>query len=139
LAVASGNNKPKRLRKTPRRSTSSQRDQQRPVSPSGTNLRSSNEGNLLLGNPSNAGRSEDNFLLERPQYSLSYNRGKGGPNWVAWHTDASNLGRVDRKARFAPDPDLPSAWQIRSHKLQGFGYDRWPRAAFRATAPLRAR
>ncbi|MBW3635851.1 MAG: DNA/RNA non-specific endonuclease, partial [Armatimonadetes bacterium] len=96
-------------------------ERNQPVSPPTTG--SSNEGNLLLGNPSNANRNEANFLLERPQYSLSYNRAKGGPNWVAWHTDASNLGDLER-GKFAPDPDLPPSWRIRPTDYKGSGYDR---------------
>ena len=85
---------------------------------------SSNEGHLLLGNPSNAGRNEDNFLLEKPQFVLSYNRAKGGPNWVSWHTDTSDLGKVKRANNFRPDPDLPDDWQITTAEYKGSGYDR---------------
>ncbi len=84
---------------------------------------SSSEGNLLLGNPTKAGRAADNFLLEHEQYSMSYNRSKGGPNWVAWHSDASNLGEVER-GKFAPDPDLPPDSQIRPTDYKGSGFDR---------------
>src|SRR6266542_3159125 len=50
--------------------------------------------NLLLGNPSNATgdpQQADNYLVERPQFVLSYNRTKGGPNWVSWHVQRSDL------------------------------------------------
>ncbi|RYG62776.1 hypothetical protein EON80_22485, partial [bacterium] len=83
----------------------------------------SGENNLLLGNPTSAGQSPDNYLLERPQYSMSYNRTKGGPNWVAWHTDASDLGDTER-GKFVPDPELPAGWQIRPADYKGTGYDR---------------
>lgn len=95
--------------------------QRLPANSSGA--QSSNEGNLLLGNPTSAGQDADNFLLERAQFSLSYNRENGGPNWVAWHTDASNLGDLDR-GKFAPDPDLPPDSQIRPADYKGSGYDR---------------
>lgn len=108
--------------KPPRQTTRSPQDQ--PVSPPASRARSSNDGNLLLGNPSGAGQNEANFLLDRATYSLSYNRVKGGPNWVAWHTDASNLGEVKRRDNFAPDPDLPAAWQIRPSDYKSSGYDR---------------
>ncbi len=91
--------------------------------PSGTSARSSNEGSLLLGNPSNAATDANNFLIERPQYALSYNRRNGGPNWVAWHTDASNLGDTDR-GKFRPDPALPREWQITPTDYKGSGFDR---------------
>ncbi len=96
----------------------------RPDSPSRPALDSSNDGNLLLGNPTRAARDADNLLLDRATYSLSYNRQNGGPNWVAWHTDASDLGDVDRGNNFAPDPDLPSQSQIRPTDYRGSGYDR---------------
>jgi len=84
----------------------------------------SNEGNLLLGNASNAGTSENNYLLERSQYSMSYNRSKGGPNWVAWHVDDSDLGKVDRSDKFRPDPDLPRDWWITPTDYKRSGYDK---------------
>ncbi|HEX9998225.1 MAG TPA: DNA/RNA non-specific endonuclease [Abditibacterium sp.] len=93
------------------------------IAPPISNQRSSNEGNLLLGNPSDAGQNVNNFLLDRPQFSLSYHRDNGGPNWVAWHTDISNLGDLDR-GKFAPDPGLPSDSQIRPSDYKGSGYDR---------------
>jgi endonuclease G len=82
---------------------------------------------LLLGNPSNATAdtsNANNFLSLRPQYAMSYNRDKGGPNWVSWHLAASDLGDVDRCDCFAPDALLPSGWQIRPNDYQGSGHDR---------------
>lgn len=79
--------------------------------------------NLLLGNPSDAGRDKDNYLVERPQHSLSYNKANGGPNWVSWHLDKSNIGRVKR-GDFWPDPLLPADMQIRPTDYRGSGYDR---------------
>lgn len=111
----------------PQPSTKSTRTTREPATSASGNRRSggrdSNEGNLLLGNPSKAGRSEDNYLLERPQYSLSYNRSRGGPNWVAWHTDAQDLGETER-GKFRPDPQLPEAWRITPTDYRGSGYDR---------------
>lgn len=82
---------------------------------------------LALGNPSGATGSTanaNNFLVVRPQFALSYNRDKGGPNWVSWHTDRSDLGSVDRTNAFAPDPLLPAAWRIRPTDYAGSGFDR---------------
>ena len=31
--------------------------------------------------------NENNYLMIKPQYSLSYNRSQGEPNWVAWRLD----------------------------------------------------
>lgn len=96
----------------------------RPDFPAPPGVRSSGEGNLLLGNPTRAARDADNFLLDRAPFSLSYNQQNGGPNWVAWHTDASDLGDVERGDNFAPDPDLPPDSQIRPTDYRASGYDR---------------
>ena len=45
---------------------------------------------LAFGNPSNAVadlQQDDNYLMEKPSFSLSYNRDKGTPNWVSWHLE----------------------------------------------------
>jgi endonuclease G len=79
--------------------------------------------NLLLGNPSKARSIPDNFLVERPQHAMSYNRSNGGPNWVSWRLEKSDLGTV-RRGDFLPDPLLPSDMQIRPSDYRGSGYDR---------------
>lgn len=85
------------------------------------------DGNLALGNPSGATpdtSNSDNFLLIHPQYVLSYNRTRGGPNWVSWHVQRSDFGRARRSNAFAPDPLLPTDWQIRPNDYQGGSYER---------------
>ncbi|CAN5350441.1 hypothetical protein BH20ACI1_BH20ACI1_17790 [soil metagenome] len=83
---------------------------------------------LLLGNPSNATANtanENNYLMEKPQYSLSYNRSKGEANWVAWRLDTTWLGNTPRQDDFRPDPQLPNGWyQVTSQDYTGSGYDR---------------
>jgi endonuclease G, mitochondrial len=109
------------------RGTSRTRERQTPPANDTVTNRStgsdSNEGNLLLGNASNAATGADNFLLERPQYTMSFNRARGGPNWVAWHVDAADLGEADR-GKFRPDPDLPASWRITPKDYSNSGYDR---------------
>src|SRR5258707_53869 len=42
---------------------------------------------LLLGNPSGATpdpANENNYLMPKPYYALSYNNSAGTPNWVSW-------------------------------------------------------
>lgn len=80
-------------------------------------------GNLLLGNPSRAGRDNNNLLLVREAHAMSYNASGGGPNWVSWHLDTGDLGKATR-SNFLPDPLLPSALQIRPNDYRGSGYDR---------------
>ncbi|HEX8286627.1 MAG TPA: DNA/RNA non-specific endonuclease [Pyrinomonadaceae bacterium] len=83
---------------------------------------------LLLGNPSNATpnvNNENNYLMYKPQYSLSYNRSRGTANWVAWRLDSTWLGSSDRQDDFRPDSDLPSGWyQVTTQDYSGSGYDR---------------
>jgi endonuclease G, mitochondrial len=69
---------------------------------------------LTLGNPSDATTSvtdKRNFLMVKPQFVLSYNNFKGGPNWVSWHLQAEDVGNVDRSDSFHPDPDLPEGFK----------------------------
>ena len=50
---------------------------------------------LLMGNPSQASpdpRQEDNFLMNKAFFALSYNNSKGTPNWLSWHLAKSYLG-----------------------------------------------
>ncbi len=68
---------------------------------------------LLFGNPSNATAQiteENNYLLQKPQYTLSYNRSKATPNWTAWRLDSTWIGSTNRQDDFRPDPSLPAEW-----------------------------
>ena len=82
---------------------------------------------LTLGNPSRATTSvsnADNFLIEKPQYALSYNRRNGTPNWVSWQLNRSWLGQTPRQNNFRPD-DLPSGWYaVRPSDYSNTGYDK---------------
>lgn len=83
---------------------------------------------LTLGNPSNATSNPNNpknYLMEKPQYALSYNNSQGIPNWVSWQLNQSWLGNVERSNDFRPDIALPSGWyQVRPTDYIGSGYDR---------------
>jgi endonuclease G len=82
---------------------------------------------LTLGNPSGATADEsdkDNFLLVKPQYVMSYNNSRGGPNWVSWHLQKSDIGTVER-GNFHPDPDLPAGFKhVVPADYTGTGFDR---------------
>jgi len=84
--------------------------------------------NLLLGNPSGAVHDPsqpDNYLIERPQYVLSYNRDRGIPNWVSWQLAPSDLGEVKRSNTFIADTTLPKGWyRVTLDDYTGSGYDR---------------
>ncbi|HMI48608.1 MAG TPA: DNA/RNA non-specific endonuclease, partial [Gemmatimonadaceae bacterium] len=47
--------------------------------------------NTEFGEPKDADPSDD-FLIRRAQYTVSYNPGRGGANWVSWNLDASHIG-----------------------------------------------
>jgi endonuclease G, mitochondrial len=69
--------------------------------------------NILMGNPSKAVDNtsySNNYLMEKPQYVVSYNREKGEPNWVAWHLDKSWLGSTSHNNNFRADSTLPPTW-----------------------------
>lgn len=83
---------------------------------------------LLFGNPSNATpdvANENNYLMTKPQYSLSYNRSRATANWVAWRLDSSWMGGAQRQDDYRPDPALPAGWyQVQDNDYSGSGYDR---------------
>lgn len=87
-----------------------------------------NEDPLLFGNPSNATgdvANENNYLMLKPQYSLSYNRSKATANWVAWRLDTSWIGATERQDDFREDPALPFGWyRVQDNDYSGSGFDR---------------
>jgi DNA/RNA endonuclease G (NUC1) len=83
---------------------------------------------LTMGNPSSATASPSNFnnyLMEKPTYSISYNRDKGTPNWVSWHLDPSWYGSLARVDTFRPDPAVDPSWyRVQAFDYSGSGFDR---------------
>ena len=83
---------------------------------------------LTMGNPSGAVTSissPNNYLLDRPQYAVSYSRDNGTPNWVSWHLDSTWLGSTPRQDSFRNDTSLPAGWyQVQETDYSGSGYDR---------------
>ena len=83
---------------------------------------------LTMGNPSNAITNvnvPNNYLMEKQQYSMSYSRDNGGPNWVSWHLDSSWLGSTPRQDDFRADPTLPTGWyRVQATDYSGSGFDR---------------
>lgn len=83
---------------------------------------------LTMGNPSNATANTNqptNYLMEKPQFALSYHRDNGRPNWVSWHLDSSWIGSTPRQDSFRADTSLPAGWyRVSSTDFSGSGYDR---------------
>lgn len=85
--------------------------------------------NMLLGNPSNAVadavNSQNNYLMAKTYYSMSYNRSRAEPNWVSWHIYSGDLGSTARQDDFRADVTLPSGWyQVGATSYSGSGFDR---------------
>ena len=89
--------------------------------------RSSSE-NMAMGNPSGAVADPYyywNYLMTKTQYSLSYHRDRGTPNWVSWHLDNTWLGSAPRQDDFRADASLPTGWyRVSSTDYTGSGFDR---------------
>jgi endonuclease G len=83
---------------------------------------------LVMGNPSNAVvdvNQPTNYLLDKPQYAVSYHRDRGIPNWVSWHLDSTWLGSAPRQNDFRADTTLPAGWyQVQNTDYTGSGFDR---------------
>ena len=83
---------------------------------------------LTMGNPSNAVADllqPNNYLMEKPTYTLSYNRDKGTPNWVSWHLDTSWFGSLARIDTFRPDPAVTPDWyRVQATDYFTTGFDR---------------
>lgn len=83
---------------------------------------------LTMGNPSNAVvdvNQPNNYLLDKPQYAVSYSRDNGRPNWVSWHLDSTWLGSTPRQDDFRNDTTLPAGWyQVQATDYSGSGFDR---------------
>jgi endonuclease G len=83
---------------------------------------------LTMGNPSAAKTNINqptNYLMEKNQYALSYNRDKGEPNWVSWHLDSAWLGGGKRGDDFRSDPALPTSWyKVKPQDYTASGFDK---------------
>jgi len=86
------------------------------------------DDSLVLGNPSNA-RTEissgNNYLIQKGQYTLSYNSSKGIPNWVSWHLSAAWKGKYKRKDKFKADTAVPTLlYKVKKADYTNSGFDK---------------
>ncbi|MGI9089766.1 MAG: DNA/RNA non-specific endonuclease [Gemmatimonadaceae bacterium] len=79
---------------------------------------------LEFGMPTD-GDASDDYIITRPQYTISYNRNRDDPNYVAWNLNATQLGSSDRCDCYSPDPALPADfYHVVTSDYTGSGYDR---------------
>jgi DNA/RNA endonuclease G (NUC1)/fibronectin type 3 domain-containing protein len=84
---------------------------------------------LTFGNPSgavaNPVTSPNNYLMDKPEFSISYNRDRGTPNWVSWHLTDEWIGTLTRVDTFRPDPAvLPTWYRVLASDYFNSGFDR---------------
>ena len=85
---------------------------------------------LFWGNPSDAvtdSAEGNNYLLEKSNFTLSYNNYSLGPNWVGWHLCSNDLGDTDRSNKFTADKELPAEWYAvkqKDYQYNMYGFDR---------------
>jgi len=86
----------------------------------------SRDDHLALGNPSQAGAADpNNYLLEKPQFVLSYNCSRDTANWVSWHLSKAWKGSAPRGNDFRPDNALPaSCYRVLAGDYTNTGFDR---------------
>ena len=64
-------------------------------------------------------------VLEKSNYTVSFNREMNIPNWVAWSITSEELiERESRTNNFQPDPELPVHEAVTTDDYKNSGYDR---------------
>jgi len=80
--------------------------------------------NIELGLPTDSD-ANDEFILKRTQYVLSFSPDKHVANWVSWNLNKKWFGKVKRYNKFISDPELPSNYyQALNSDYRKTGYDK---------------
>jgi endonuclease G len=91
-------------------------------------LTATRDDNMAMGNPSGAladGSNPNNYLMVKPQYTLSYNNSRGTANWVSWHLSSAWKGDAPRADTFNADALLPAGWiKVYTGWYTSSGFDR---------------
>lgn len=87
-------------------------------------------GHTEFGVPAD-GDARDDFILERTEYTSSFNPNRGIPNWVSFNLEATHFGDEDRCDCFTFDPLLPETFTryttadyTGAGAFHGYGIDR---------------
>jgi DNA/RNA endonuclease G (NUC1) len=87
-------------------------------------------GNTEFGVPSDADNTDD-FIIVHPEYTSSFNKNRGTPNWVSYDLEASHFGSQDRCDCFTFDPaaaGIATPYTTNAYTgsaaINGFGIDR---------------
>lgn len=68
---------------------------------------------------------DDDYLMRKRQYALSYNPRRNGANWVAWNLNRTHFGAAPRSNAFTADPELPRRFaRVITSDYSGSGYSR---------------
>ncbi len=94
----------------------------------GSDTTPTRDDNMALGNPSGATTSTsnmNNYLMDKVQYTLSYNNSKGMANWCSWHLSTAWKGSAARCNCFTSDVSLPSGYfRATTSNYTSTGFDR---------------
>lgn len=114
-----------------KRDTNNDSSKKKPKPPSTNKLLplDSPEIHLAMGMPTRTKGSKDpndNQILKKPQYVLSYNESYHIANWVSWFLSDAWFGDAPRhKGKFISDDSLPEGiYRVRHDDYSGSGYDR---------------
>jgi DNA/RNA endonuclease G (NUC1) len=79
---------------------------------------------LEFGTPTDNTPADEHLLVKRQSVG-SYNKNRGGPNWVSWNINASQFGDAPRCDCFSADQSLPSDfYHVVDFDYRNSGYDR---------------
>eukprot|EP01035_Chromulina_nebulosa_P035883 gene35883-48257_t len=67
---------------------------------------------MVLGNPSGAGTSASNYLIQRPQYALGYTSSTGIPKWAARSLTSGDQATGRHDGNFITDTPLPPGMKL---------------------------
>ncbi|HZJ01066.1 MAG TPA: DNA/RNA non-specific endonuclease [Gemmatimonadaceae bacterium] len=87
-------------------------------------------GNTEFGIPADSDASDD-FIITHPEYTSSFNKNRGTPNWVSYDLEETHFGAQDRCDCFTFDPaaaGIATPYTTNAYTgsaaINGFGIDR---------------